>query len=451
MKRLLYVFVLAFILSFIAKSQDIILNVSAVLNGISTPLDSVLIENVSNETRFVLKNLPELESYPINLSKQALDNSNFNIGIQGNHPCKVKCNMPGIFSLAYNPDLVKKFTLLSMLGFKLKQIDGSVLSNSDEITLYLKGAEIYIVTVETKYTRFSYRALGSIHNPCIKTELSGSINHPIVDYKSTQIVSEDIKIGDSLNVRVYKADYYIEAKPLKLQANNPIQFVVDPTQGIVLDYEKNEYRTILIGSQWWLAGNMQSSHYANGDVIPLISDNGTWASLYDYNNHWGCCMYENSFINRSEYGYLYTFGAAVKGETFNGADYVQGVCPSGWHIPSDEDWIRLEMFLGMPEGDAIAIGERGGDASVGFKLMSKDGWYMKGNGYNQTNFNAKPGGIRGFGVGDFALKTFTGYWWTSSQASNTYGIARKMHHHYASVNRLYLEKSNGLSVRCVKD
>ena len=78
-------------------------------------------------------------------------------------------------------------------------------------------------------------------------------------------------------------------------------------------------------------------------------------------------------------------------------------CPDGWHLPSDEEWIQLEMNLGMSLSDAYVYGFRG--TGIGDKLKATEEWYMEGNGTNESGFTALPGGYRNYDGGNFLVAT----------------------------------------------
>jgi len=106
----------------------------------------------------------------------------------------------------------------------------------------------------------------------------------------------------------------------------------------VTDIDGNAYKIIEIGNQVWMAENLRTTKYSNGSDVPLITDDAEWA-LGDP----GYCWYNNDSATHAEtYGALYNFYAM---ETTN-------ICPEGWHVPSDTEYMILEMSLGMSEGDA---------------------------------------------------------------------------------------------------
>ena len=174
------------------------------------------------------------------------------------------------------------------------------------------------------------------------------------------------------------------------------------------------YTTIEIGSQTWFAENLN----------------------YEIPNSW---WYDNSIANGDIYGRLYTWDAALN------------ACPSGWHLPSDDEWKTLEMALGMSQSEADDIGFRGTDE--GEKMKSTTGWNNNGNGTNSSGFNALPGGGRDSSWSSFDDLGIFGYWWSSSEYSGTDAAwARYLTNESGQVYRdNYFYKATGFSVRCVKN
>ena len=100
--------------------------------------------------------------------------------------------------------------------------------------------------------------------------------------------------------------------------------------------------------------------------------------------------------NYSNYGVLYNWTATINGSAGSDSNPsgVQGVCPSGWHLPSDAEWKEMEKTLGMTQDQADATGYRGTDQ--GSQIKTSNGWTNAGNGTNSSGFSALPGGTRDY-------------------------------------------------------
>jgi uncharacterized protein (TIGR02145 family) len=196
-----------------------------------------------------------------------------------------------------------------------------------------------------------------------------------------------------------------------------------------------------------MAENLKTSHYANGTEIDLASSNTDWDQLT--NEEGAYCYYNNSASNGAEYGALYNWAAAMNGEdpSFNNPSGVQGVCPDGWHLPSDEEFIEMELYLGMSESEANTFGERG---NQGTKLKSITGWDSDGNGTNESGFNALASGYRIQG-GQFADLGAETIFITSTIFDDNTIYSRQLSTYGNEVIRVVWYQEMGLSVRCVKN
>lgn len=115
--------------------------------------------------------------------------------------------------------------------------------------------------------------------------------------------------------------------------------------GTVTDIDGNVYQTVKIGNQWWMAENLKVSHYQNSDAIPNVTNNSDWGNL----STGAYCAYNNDNVNISTYGLLYNWYAVADSRE---------LAPTGWHVPTDEEWKQLEMSLGMSDSEANDRGWR---------------------------------------------------------------------------------------------
>ena len=159
----------------------------------------------------------------------------------------------------------------------------------------------------------------------------------------------------------------------------------------------------------------------------------------------------NNNDNCSEYGGLYQWDEAMQYMQQQGT---RGICPPGWHIPTDQEWKVLEgatdsqYGIGDAEWD-LSYHARGYDA--GINLKSTYGWFEGENGADLFGFTGLPAGI--LYMGNFGDQPTRSYWWTSSVYSSLYAWARPLIYDYEEIWR-YVYGNNfgfGMSVRCIKD
>jgi len=198
----------------------------------------------------------------------------------------------------------------------------------------------------------------------------------------------------------------------------------------VTDIEGNSYKTVIIGKQQWMAENLKVSKYNDGVPIPTITDNEAWRSLTT--GAW--CYYNNDAANNVKYGKLYNWYAL--NPTTNGN---KNVCPTGWHVPSEDEWTILTDFLGC---DLYAASK--------MKEVGTANWLnSNSDATNSSLFTGLPGGFRYYD-GFYQIGS-NGFWWTSTEYSYGYALNYCMYSDYTNITRSYNNKYRGLSVRCLKD
>ena len=233
---------------------------------------------------------------------------------------------------------------------------------------------------------------------------------------------------------------------------------VSSIDGTITDIDGNIYHIVKIGNQWWMAENLKTTRYSDGTSVPLVESTNGWSALTYIDKAY--CFYNNSSSNAYTYGALYTWAAAMNGaesSDFNPSG-VQGVCPTGWHLPSDEEWKQLEMFLGMSQvqADIGEVWERGTDEGGKLKEIGLIHWNSPNTGAtNSSGFTALPGGYRSDGEngGEFhALGERANFWSTTNYNVNSHAWYRELMNIYNNVYRgIYCKKAHGFSVRCLKD
>lgn len=196
----------------------------------------------------------------------------------------------------------------------------------------------------------------------------------------------------------------------------------------------NVYKTVTIGNQRWMAENLRYDVPGVYTYWNTSSDNAT-----DTLNSSSPCR---------SYGRLYDWNTIMNGASSSSG--VQGICPSGWHLPSDVEWKTLEKALGMSQSSADSIGWRGTDELT--KMKSVSGWSNfngnSGNGTNGSGFNAFPAGA--YVTGSFYNLGDGANFWSSTVYSASLAWYRDLFIN-ASVGRYCGGKSLGLSCRCVEN
>lgn len=215
--------------------------------------------------------------------------------------------------------------------------------------------------------------------------------------------------------------YYTEIAVIVLFLLN-ISLTAGTKENIVTDYDGNVYNTIEVGQQTWLKENLKSLHYSDGTSIP---------DVVAYND-------DDSLANI--YGRLYSWNAAMNNSTEEGA---QGVCPCGWHVPSDTEWLELENYLG---GAAIAGGK--------MKESGTAHWKSPNTGAdNSSGFTALPAGEYDAYYNPNSFQLFKEYavFWTSTEVSTTKARERYLAYNNSASSIYDWYKVMKYSIRCIKD
>lgn len=164
------------------------------------------------------------------------------------------------------------------------------------------------------------------------------------------------------------------------------------------------YRSIQIGNQCWMRDNLQARLYTNLDSIPYNILDAVWSTT----TSGACTQYEYGVTNNPRRGLLYNLYAVLDD---------RGLCPSGWHVPSDAEFIELEAYIGLPVDDWYDEGVRGATENIGTKLKDNQGW----SGTNQTLFSAVPTGWRKTDGNFYNETTATLFWTSTLTGSSAYG------------------------------
>ena len=197
---------------------------------------------------------------------------------------------------------------------------------------------------------------------------------------------------------------------------------------ISIEFDGYTYSVVEIGDQCWFAENLRTTVYANGCPIPEVTDNGAWTAL----STGARCDYGNNASNVDTYGRLYSWYAV---------DDARGLCPNGWHVPTDEEWTDLEVY----------ISSQGFVGNEGASLRTTSGWTLL-NGTDDFGFSALPGGQRLSSNAQFGDLGFVTIWWSSSINNNAIQSRnRVLHPGGPQIFRFSSYHQSGHSVRCLMD
>ena len=226
----------------------------------------------------------------------------------------------------------------------------------------------------------------------------------------------------------------------------------------VTDFDGNVYRTVKLGNQVWMAENLRTTRYADGTPIPLGTE-ASFTTAYRY-------YPDDNSANVADYGYLYNWAAVMNGSASSEANPsgVQGICPDGWHVPSDAEWTELENYVSSQSQYVCGSST----SKIAKALASEEGWNSitdtddncaVGNNpsaNNATGFSARPAGLypgdyNGGYNGGYNFFGLSAHFWSATQYNSDDAYIRSLGYSDANVFRTNNNKDNGFLVRCVRN
>jgi uncharacterized protein (TIGR02145 family) len=220
-----------------------------------------------------------------------------------------------------------------------------------------------------------------------------------------------------------------------------------PGAATVTDYDNNTYNTVQIGNQCWMKENLRTTHYSDGTSIPMGNSTSNTTAYY---------YVDNNISNVSTHGYLYNWPAVMGNSSSSSANPsgVQGICPTGWHVPSDAEWIQLSDYVGSQTQYQCSANS----AYIAKALASTSGWAiimsnlcavgLEPSSNNSTGFSALPAGCYGSNLSSVGSDAD---FWSATQIYGNFVYYRQITYSGAYLYRNGNDKSYGYSVRCLRD
>lgn len=393
----------------------------------SSTIDSIQVYNMAKDESITISGSDVLNLQPLGIN--SLDAEKYNISLYPN-PAQssiLSFESPGINSV----------------NIKIYNTEGKIISeknhtaNSGLCSYRISGlaSGIYMVRlgIDGKYHSSTLSVCNSkANNP--KIELS-SANAATVQTKSTKSEMETVIMDYDFQEYLRFTAYSGNAATVRVE--KPISDLsLDFKFQECIDYDGNNYHAVQIGDQLWMGENLKSENDANGNSISKE-------------------CYNSQASNCETYGGLYLWNTIMNGEssTDNAPSGVQGICPDGWHLPSDQEWKDLEIELGMSVADANSTGDRGldeGSELAGYEELWDSNILTDENDFGTTGFDAKPAGLIDHVSGSYYIGQQT-YFWTCTEKDGSTGWIRNIKYNMTRSLRSTNDKANALPVRCVKN
>lgn len=221
--------------------------------------------------------------------------------------------------------------------------------------------------------------------------------------------------------------------------------------GTCQDYDLNTYNTVQIGNQCWMKENLRTTKYADGTPISQGNSSSTTVAYWYYPN--------NSSSNKNTYGLLYNWKAVMRNSTSSAANPsgVQGICPAGWHVPSDAEWLQLLNYVNSISDYRCEIDDEGATYPIAKALSAQSNWASPStpktcypgtapSNNNETGFSAMPAGGNMSGYINYQA-----YHYCATQSDDTHVYTYNIACGYHGVYIREWNKNQWCSVRCVKD
>jgi uncharacterized protein (TIGR02145 family) len=452
-----FCFIVLVTLSGIAMAQDVMITLTGKHKGVAVELDTIILENLTQPDTVILYPLPTgITSYQIDLRRGKIINGIgeyidlFGVFLEINKPGyqKVKVVLQRSESL--------KFTLFSLTGKAIWQETIQFREGSSCVDINSGSEPLYLLRVQGVNFDHCFKCPGSPGSTggfAINQFTTCTVKKASQKFGGSLIPFEFVySPGDQVKFTAIKTGMYPGFKveyPVNLDSIS-IQLAATPCAGqtVVYDYDQNSYATVQIGNQCWLRENLRSVHYADGAPLVDGTNAGNIAGNYQ-TKYW--FDYDNDPFMSLIYGKLYS-GAAfmngVRAEPWDTNKY-QGICPNGWHVPNDYEWMRMEAFLGMMGDTNGMFMWRGTDQGKKLKEQGLMHWIEVNNGTNESGFTGIPGGIRS-NSGEYHSLGTQATWWTGTSLGDS-GIVRALASLTSQIYKGLLDYDRGLSCRCIKD
>lgn len=427
-----------------------------VFDSISVLPDSIVITNINQGCDTILYS-PDTNlvlDYTVGINEYEEDCNSFFVTNNYPNPFKEKTyfnvNIPEVGKL-----IIKVY---DNYGRELSFFSDYYLSGRHRFMLQGLLNGLYILRIEFKNEVSSIK---------VSSVCSGKNNSSQIKYVNT-ISSQNNKILKSINGFGYIYGNQLRSIAYYQLLSDTVVYL--PTKDTLIQLEllgsqicpatftdvrdNHVYTAIQIGTQCWMAENLAYLP----SVFPSDSGSYTLPYYYVYDYEDTVVSLAKATYNYRTYGVLYNWPAAMAGQSSSNSvpSGVQGVCPDGWHLPSDEEFKILEGDVdsqyGYPEAEWDNLGFRGTDAGGNLKVTDTTYWDSPNTGAtNSSGFSALPAGGRAgsssfWGLGDFTV------FWTSRECSSSDAWYRRLYFNKATVYRSYIIfKNNGFSVRCCKD
>lgn len=419
-----------------AKAFDY--NITFTGSGASTTVDSVVVQNLSKSTQVTVHGGTQLRLTDVISGINELHSI---ADLAFVYPNPITGNATYTFTAKYAGKT--QIAIFGLDGRKVAGLDADLQQGNNSFLLALPTGVFLVQAIGNGFSYTTKTISLSMNTSKPKISYSGNTTYS----KPKRAPASEIKFlystGDQLLYKGYSGNFctIVTDRPTNNKTTD-FEFVE------CTDADGNLYAVVHIGNQTWMAENLRTTKYRNGDVIPNVTVNSSWAGL----NTGAWCYYNNEVTYGTKYGKLFNYYAVTDS---------RNIAPPGWHIPADAEWTELENEL-IANGynyDGTTTNEK-----IAKSLAATTDWLSDtstgviGNDLSKNNssgFTALPGGGRynlspSSNMGVFGSIGAFGYWWSSTEIDATDASGWALFFRNYNLRRIGDTKSYGNSVRCLK-
>jgi uncharacterized protein (TIGR02145 family) len=456
MKKLIFLtnIILFGILTGLQGQKSVIeLTFTAVYHDQYVALDSILIQNLSQggDTMLYAPDHQLMIDITTGLTRenQALSHQDF--ALSQNYPNPFSETTAFTITTGEKSDAVVRVT--NLFGVRVAFLKTSLDAGKHRFTFHSGNDQFYLLFVTINGITKSLKMISNGYNRGTEGMLSYSGSQADLTGLKSHITHGFLfTSGDRLRFTGYATTETMKQGSNELEDNpeSSTTYVFDIIEGIrcpgmplVYDPDGNVYNTVLIGSQCWMKENLKTTTYSNGTSIPNVTDINEWSSLVSGAFVW----YSHDISWKDSYGALYNWYVTNDST---------GVCPTGWHVPGDDEWSIMTDFIGgidAPHGNMLKSC-RQMNSSLGGNCNTNDhprwNYHSTHYGTDDYGFSAFPGGYRN-NAGPFFGMGISGYFWSSSECTSAGAWVRNLNICYGDIQVCSNLKQNGYSIRCLRD
>lgn len=452
-KILLSALTVGFMVSAICQKPTMVLTFTADNFGQHVALNSILIENLSQggDTTLYAPDTVLQANYITRIGNNQPSEEDI-FFVSQNYPNPMAGKTTVNIYLPGNENA--HITVSDLMGRELICVEYLLCHGSHSFTFFPGREILYFLTTKIDQQSQTIKMFNSPSNASVSAICKLEFNSQQTgfnEFKSGNNLSNFVfDLGDQLQYTASSAlgDRTIIDTPSGNQTYT-FQFgsggIPCPGMPTVTDIDGNAYNTVHIGIQCWMAENLKTTTYHNGTSIPNVTDTFAWQMLSTGAYVW----YNNDISWKPLYGALYNYYTTVD---------ANGLCPEGWHVPTDDEWTYLTDFIGGtgdPHGNEIKSCRQvnsplGGSCNTSLHPRWAENTYNANYGTDDYGFSGLPGGGR-MDSGNFDYLGTSSKWWSSTEDNWLCTWSHCLSYYYGNISCYYENKTHGLSVRCLRD